>query len=132
MVRGELDESIVQYVKIQYYLLIGVRTEDAVKLTVGSASPVIDVGQMDVKGRDLVTGLPKTIRVTSEEIRGAVAEPVNNIMEAIKYTLEKTPPELAADIMEGLVLTGGGRFLRVSTKGKGRNRHARKYCGKPS
>ncbi len=108
----ELDESIVQYVKRQYNLLLGERTAERVKLTVGSASPVNNNDRMDVKGRDLVTGLPKTIEITSEEIRGAIAEPVNNILEAIKFTLEKTPPELAADIMEkGLVLTGGGALL---------------------
>ncbi len=108
----ELDESIIQYIKRQYNLLLGERTAETVKLTVGSAAPVNNMGPMDVKGRDLVTGLPKTIEVTSEEIRGAIAEPVNNILEAIKFTLEKTPPELAADIMgKGLVLTGGGALL---------------------
>lgn len=109
----ELDEAIVQYVKRQYNLLMGERTAEAVKLTVGSAFPMDDNdGCMDVKGRDLVTGLPKTIEVTTEEIRAAIAEPVNSILEAIKFTLEKTPPELAADIMEkGLVLTGGGALL---------------------
>jgi rod shape-determining protein MreB len=108
----ELDESIVQYVKRQYNLLIGERTAEEVKIRIGSAFPRKEEVAMDVKGRDLVTGLPKTVRVSSEEIREAIAEPVNSILEAIKFTLEKTPPELAADIMDrGLVLTGGGALL---------------------
>ncbi|HZX46237.1 MAG TPA: rod shape-determining protein [Clostridia bacterium] len=122
----ELDEAIVQYVKRQYNLLIGERTAEEVKLTVGSAFPVNEDLNMEVKGRDLVTGLPKTVRVTSEEIREAIAEPVNSIMEAIKFTLEKTPPELAADIMDkGLVLTGGGALL------KGMDKRVREETGMP-
>lgn len=108
----ELDESIVQYVKRQYNLLIGERTAEGVKIKIGSAFQRKEEVSMDVKGRDLVTGLPKTVKVSSEEIREAIAEPVNSIMEAIKFTLEKTPPELASDIMDkGLVLTGGGALL---------------------
>ena len=122
----ELDEAIVQYVKRQYNLLVGERTAEEVKLTVGSAFPVNEDLNMEVKGRDLVTGLPKTVRVTSEEIREAIAEPVNSIMEAIKFTLEKTPPELAADIMDkGLVLTGGGALL------KGMDKRVKEETGMP-
>lgn len=108
----ELDEAIVQYVKRQYNLLIGERTAEEVKISIGSAFPKTEESKMEVKGRDLVTGLPKTVEVSSEEVREAISEPVNNILEAIKFTLEKTPPELAADIMDrGLVLTGGGALL---------------------
>ncbi|NLZ91236.1 MAG: rod shape-determining protein, partial [Clostridiales bacterium] len=122
----ELDEAIVQYVKRQYNLLIGERTAEEVKLTVGSAFPVNEDLNMEIKGRDLVTGLPKTVRVSSEEIREAIAEPVNSIMEAIKFTLEKTPPELAADIMDkGLVLTGGGALL------KGMDKRVKEETGMP-
>lgn len=108
----ELDEAIVQYVKKQYNLMIGERTAEDVKINIGSAYPRGQETSMDVKGRDLVTGLPKTLSISSEEVREAISEPVNSIVDAIKYTLEKTPPELAADIMErGLVLTGGGALL---------------------
>ncbi|WP_422444558.1 rod shape-determining protein [Thermoanaerobacterium sp. DL9XJH110] len=108
----EMDESIVYYIKKEYNLMIGERTAEEIKMTIGSASPLPQEQSMDVRGRDLVTGLPKTIKVTSEEIREALAEPVNSIIEAIKVTLEKTPPELAADIMDrGIVMTGGGSLL---------------------
>jgi len=108
----ELDESIIQYVKKQYNLMIGERTAENVKINIGSAFSKKQETSMEIKGRDLVTGLPKTLKISSEEIRDAVSEPVNSILDAIKYTLEKTPPELAADIMErGLVLTGGGALL---------------------
>lgn len=108
----ELDEAIVQYVKRQYNLLIGERTAEEVKISIGSAYSKTEETKMEVTGRDLVTGLPKTIEVSSGEVREAISEPVNSIVEAIKFTLEKTPPELAADIMDrGLVLTGGGALL---------------------
>ena len=108
----EMDEAIIQYIKRQYNLMIGERTAEEVKIKIGSAYPKDHQASIEVKGRDLLTGLPKTLEISSEEVREALAEPVNSILEAIKYTLEKTPPELAADIMErGLVLTGGGALL---------------------
>jgi len=108
----EMDESIVYYIKKEYNLMIGERTAEEIKISIGSASDRSKEESMEVRGRDLVTGLPKTIKVTSEEIRAALAEPVNNIIDAIKVTLEKTPPELASDIMDrGIVLTGGGSLL---------------------
>ncbi|MDB4894907.1 MAG: mreB [Firmicutes bacterium] len=109
----EMDEAIVQYVKRTYNMLIGERTGEEVKMTIGSAYPAGKDEPMEIRGRDLVTGLPRTLRVTSEEIRKAMQEPVTSILEAIKITLENTPPELAADIMDrGIVLTGGGALLR--------------------
>ena len=108
----ELDESIVQYIKREYNLMIGERTAEEVKVTIGSAFPKAKEEKMLVRGRDLVSGLPKTLEITSVEIMEALKEPVSQIVEAIKYTLEKTPPELAADIMEiGIMLTGGGGFI---------------------
>nr|WP_319951758.1 rod shape-determining protein [Caldinitratiruptor microaerophilus] len=109
----EMDESIVQYVKRTYNMLIGERTAEEVKIAIGSAYPTGQDEQMEVRGRDLVTGLPRTLRITSEEVRKALAEPVAAIIEAIKVTLENTPPELAADIMDrGIVMTGGGSLLK--------------------
>jgi rod shape-determining protein MreB len=108
----EMDESIVYYIKKEYNLMIGERTAEEIKISIGSAADGQKEESVEVRGRDLVTGLPKTIRVTSEEIGAALAEPVNSIIDAIKVTLEKTPPELAADIMDrGIVLTGGGSLL---------------------
>lgn len=108
----ELDESIVQYIKREYNLMIGERTAEEVKMTIGSAFPKAEEEKMLVRGRDLVSGLPKTLEITSAEIMDALREPVSQIIEAIKYTLEKTPPELAADVMEvGIMLTGGGALL---------------------
>ncbi|MCT4594945.1 MAG: rod shape-determining protein [Anaeromicrobium sp.] len=108
----ELDESIVQYVKKEKSLMIGERTAEEVKITIGSAYPKTKEQNMQIRGRDLVSGLPKTITISATEILEALHEPINSIVEAIKYTLEKTPPELAADIMEqGIVLTGGGALL---------------------
>jgi rod shape-determining protein MreB len=109
----ELDEAIVQYVKRTYNMLIGERTGEEVKMTIGSAYPSGKEDSMEIRGRDLVTGLPRTLRVTAEEIRKAIQEPVSAIVDAIKITLENTPPELAADIMDrGIVMTGGGALLR--------------------
>ena len=109
----EMDESIVNYVKRTYNLMIGERTAEEVKIGIGSAYPVNDGESMEIRGRDLVTGLPKTIRITSEEVRKALSEPVSAIVDAIKVTLEKTPPELAADIMDrGIVMAGGSSQLR--------------------
>ncbi len=109
----ELDEAIIAHVKRKYNLLIGERTAEEIKIRIGSAYPMDPECTMQIKGRDLLTGLPNTIEVTSEEVRDAIAEPVNAIVDTVKATLEKTPPELAADIMErGLVLAGGGALLR--------------------
>lgn len=109
----ELDEAIVQYVKRTYNLLIGERTGEEVKMTIGSAHPTGEEEAMEIRGRDLVSGLPRTLRITSDEIRKAIQEPVSAVIDAIKVTLENTPPELAADIMDrGIVMTGGGALLR--------------------
>jgi rod shape-determining protein MreB len=109
----EMDEAIVNYVKRNYNLLIGERTAEEVKIAIGSAYPVNDGESMEVRGRDLVTGLPKNLLLTAAEVRQALAEPVNSILEAVKVTLERTPPELAADIMDrGIVMTGGSSQLR--------------------
>ena len=108
----ELDESIVNYIKREYSLMIGERTAEDIKITIGSANVNSKESKMKIRGRDLVSGLPKTIEVSSKEIYEAMREPIYNILEAIKSTLEKTPPELAADIMEqGIMLTGGGALL---------------------
>jgi rod shape-determining protein MreB len=108
----EMDEAIAYYTKKEYNLMIGERTAENIKITIGSAVPSDNIESMEIRGRDLVTGLPKTINITSEEIKDALAEPVNNILDAIKVTLEKTPPELAADIMDrGIVMTGGSSLL---------------------
>jgi rod shape-determining protein MreB len=108
----ELDESIVSFIKKEYSLLIGERTAEDIKITIGSADVNSKVTKMQIRGRDMITGLPKTMEVGSDEIHEALREPVYNILEAIKSTLEKTPPELAADIMElGIMLTGGGALL---------------------
>src|SRR5690606_23372017 len=109
----ELDESIVNYVKRKYNLLIGERTAEQIKIEIGSAFPVEGLDGMDIRGRDLITGLPNTVRVTAEEIREAMHEPITTIVDAIKVTLERTPPELASDIMDrGIVLVGGGALLK--------------------
>ncbi|WP_070120814.1 rod shape-determining protein [Bacillus marinisedimentorum] len=109
----EMDEAIIQYIKKTYNLMIGERTAEALKLEIGSAGEPEGVEDMDIRGRDLLTGLPKTITVTAKEISGALKDTVEQIIEAVKNTLEKTPPELAADIMDrGIVLTGGGALLR--------------------
>lgn len=108
----ELDEYIVNHIKKEYNLMIGERTAEDIKMTIGSAFPKNQEESKEVRGRDLVTGLPKTMNITSTEILEAIKEPINAIVDAIKYTLEKTPPELAADIMElGIMLTGGGALL---------------------
>ena len=109
----ELDEAIIQYMKRTYNLLIGERTAESVKMTIGSAMPSPEEESMDIRGRDLVTGLPKTLPVSVREIELALSEPVSAIVDAVKVTLEKTPPELSADIMDrGIVMTGGGSQLR--------------------
>ena len=109
----ELDEAIIQYMKRTYNLLIGERTAEIVKMTIGSAMPSQEEESMEIRGRDLVTGLPKTLPVSVREIELALSEPVSAIVDAVKVTLEKTPPELSGDIMDrGIVLTGGGALLR--------------------
>ena len=108
----ELDESIINYVKKEYSLALGERTAEEIKIALASAHPLQEELYAEVRGRDLVTGLPKTIVVSTEEIREAIEEPVSAIVDAVKVTLDKTPPELAADIMErGIVITGGGALL---------------------
>lgn len=109
----KLDEAIITYIKKKYNLLIGERTAEDIKIAIGSAYPYENEGEMTVKGRNLVDGLPKNIRVTAAEIREALADPLGVIVEAILNTLEKSPPELAADIIDnGITLTGGGALLR--------------------
>lgn len=109
----KLDEAIISYVKRKYNLLIGERTAEDIKLTIGSAVPYEDEGEMSIKGRNLMDGLPKNITITSEEVREALAEPLRSIVNAVKTTLENTPPELSADIIDhGITLTGGGALLR--------------------
>ncbi|MGQ9808239.1 MAG: rod shape-determining protein [Armatimonadota bacterium] len=109
----EIDEAIIAYVRRVYNLLIGARTAEDVKLNIASAFPMEEELSMEVRGRDLVTGLPRSAVLTSREIREAIADPLNEIVEAVKVTLENTPPELASDIMErGIVLAGGGALLR--------------------
>jgi rod shape-determining protein MreB len=108
----ELDDAIVQFVKKEYSLALGERTAEEIKLALGSGWPLEEELTAEIRGRDLVTGLPKTITVTTEEIRDAIDEPVTAIVDAVKATLDKTPPELAADIMEqGIMITGGGALL---------------------
>jgi rod shape-determining protein MreB len=109
----KMDEAIVQYMKRTYNLLIGERTAETIKMNLGSAYPGEEKATMEVKGRDLVAGVPKTITISDDEIREALAEPINAIVEAVKIALERTPPELAADIVDkGIVLAGGGALLR--------------------
>ena len=110
----EFDSSIINYIKKKYNLLIGERTAENIKIGIGSAYPYADNEPvMDIKGRNLMNGLPENITVTSEEIRSALSEPLSNVIEAIKITLEKTPPELAADIIDqGIMLAGGGALLK--------------------
>jgi rod shape-determining protein MreB len=108
----KMDEAIIQHLKRKYNLLIGERTAELIKISIGSASPASDDESMLVKGRDLVAGIPKTIEISSEEIRKALGDPINSIVEAVRMTLERTPPELSADIIDkGIVLAGGGALL---------------------
>jgi rod shape-determining protein MreB and related proteins len=109
----KMDDAITQYVKRAYNLLIGEQTAERIKLQIGSAFRLEQEQVMEIKGRDLIGGIPKTIKITSEEIRETLQEPVGAIVEAVKETLEKTPPELASDIVDrGIVMTGGGSLLR--------------------
>jgi rod shape-determining protein MreB and related proteins len=108
----EFDEAIVNYIKKEYNLMIGERTAENIKVTIGTAYPKENDETMDIRGRDLVSGLPKNLSITSTEVMGALKEPINAIVDAIKFTLERTPPELASDIMDkGIMLAGGGALL---------------------
>ncbi len=110
---NRLDESIIHYVRKKYNLLIGDQTAEEIKMAIGSALPLEEERRMEVKGRDQITGLPKTIEITSSEVTEAMAEPLQAIVSTVRATLEKAPPELAADIIDrGMVLTGGGALLR--------------------
>ncbi len=109
----EMDEAIVQYVKRKYNLLIGERTAELIKTQIGSAFPMEERKTYEAKGRDLVAGIPKTLTISDEEVREAILEPVTSIVDSIKIALERTPPELAADIVDkGIVLAGGGSLLK--------------------
>ncbi len=109
----KMDEAILQYVKRKYNLLIGERTAELIKINIGSAYPEENPQSIKVKGRDLVTGIPKTLEINSEEVREALAESINTIIDTVRITLEETPPELAADIIDkGIVLVGGGAVLK--------------------
>jgi rod shape-determining protein MreB len=108
----ELDDAVLQYLKKEFSLAIGDRTAEEIKVHMGSAWPLDNELTADIRGRDMISGLPRTVAVTTEQIREALAEPVSAIIDAVKTTLDKTPPELAADIMErGIMLTGGGALL---------------------
>jgi rod shape-determining protein MreB len=110
---NEMDVAIIQYLKRKYNLLIGERTAEIIKIELGSAYPLKEEIKLDIKGRDLVEGVPKTLSISDEEIREALAETVATIVEAVRMALERTPPELSADIMDkGIVLSGGGALLR--------------------
>ncbi len=107
------DDAIVSYIKKKYNLLIGERTAEDIKIKIGSAFPVEDIGSMDIKGRNLLDGLPKNITITAVEVREALSEPLAAVLETVRSTLEVTPPELASDIIDsGMMLTGGGALLR--------------------
>ncbi len=109
----KMDEAIVQYVKRKYNMLIGERTAEQIKVTIGAASPHTKTATMEIKGRDLVSGIPKVVVTSSEEVRESLIEPVHSIVEVVLQTLERTPPELAADIVDrGIMLVGGGSLLR--------------------
>jgi rod shape-determining protein MreB len=109
----ELDEAVVSYLKKNYNLLIGERTAEEIKWKIGSAYPLENEETMEIKGRDLVAGVPKTMKVTSSQIREAMAEPIGSIIDATRQALEQTPPELASDILDrGIIMTGGGALIR--------------------
>jgi rod shape-determining protein MreB len=110
---NEMDESVIQYIKKKYNLLVGERTAEQIKFEIGSAFPLDEPMTMEIKGRDLIEGIPKTLTITDAEIREALQEPVAIIVNAVRVALERTPPELSADIVDrGIVLTGGGSLLR--------------------
>jgi len=110
---NEMDESIIQYIKRKHNLLIGERTAEEVKIKIGSAAPLDEKLTMEIKGRDLIEGIPKTITITDEEVREALSDTMDIIVNAVRVALEKTPPELSADIVDkGIVVTGGGALLK--------------------
>jgi rod shape-determining protein MreB len=110
---NEMDESVIQYIKKRYNLLIGERTSEQIKQEIGSAFPLDEPLTMEIKGRDLIEGIPKTLTISDAEIREALAEPISLIVDAVRVALERTPPELSADIVDrGIVLTGGGSLLK--------------------
>ncbi|NLP14384.1 MAG: rod shape-determining protein [Clostridium sp.] len=122
----ELDDSIVHYIKKEYNLMIGERTAEEIKVNIGAAYKKVREDSMEIRGRDLITGLPKNVTITSSEVMEALKDPIYTIVDSIKITLEKTPPELAADIMDrGIMLTGGGALL------KGLDRLIRDETGMP-
>jgi rod shape-determining protein MreB len=109
----DMDEAIIQYLKREYNLLIGERTAEDIKISIGSAMLIGEETTMEVKGRDQVAGLPKTLVISSEEVRSALKDPVSGIVEAVRVTLDRCPPELSADLVDrGMVLAGGGALLR--------------------
>jgi rod shape-determining protein MreB len=109
----KMDEAIISYVKRKHNMLIGERSAEQIKIGIGTAYPLDEVESMEVRGRDLVAGVPKTLEIKSEEVREALSEPINTVVESVKIALERTPPELAADIVDrGIVLVGGGSLLR--------------------
>jgi rod shape-determining protein MreB len=109
----KMDEAISQYIKRKHNLLVGERTAELIKISIGSAYPDDEIRTMEIKGRDLVAGVPKTVVITDEEIRDSLVEPINQIVEAVRISLERTPPELASDIVDrGITLAGGGSLLR--------------------
>ncbi len=113
----DFDEAIIEYIRKKHNILIGERTAEEVKIKIGSAKEYDGEGAMDVRGRNLINGLPRSVEITSEEVREALSEPIAQIIEAIRSTLEKTPPELLADIVDnGIMLTGGGALLREMDK----------------
>lgn len=106
------DEAVIQYIKRQYNMLIGERTAENIKILIGNAVGFEETKYLDIKGRDLVEGSPKTLRINSDEVREALQEPINSVVDAVKYTLERTPPELASDIVDnGIMMSGGGSLL---------------------
>ena len=109
----KMDEAILQHIKRKYNLLIGERMAEQIKTTIGTAYPTDDILELEVKGRDLVSGIPKILKIDSEEVRKSIGEQIETIVDTVRITLEQTPPELAADIVDkGIVLTGGGALLR--------------------
>ena len=120
------DQAVVQYAKTHYNLAIGERTAEEIKISIGSAAPLVEEIDVEVRGRDLLSGLPRTVRIESEDIREALEEPIAKMVQAVKDTLDETPPDLASDLMEyGIVLTGGGGLLR------GLDERLRKEIGVP-
>jgi len=110
---NEMDEAVIQYIKKKHNLLIGERTAEQIKVELGSAYPLDEPTTMEIKGRDLIEGIPKTLTITDAEVREALAEPISIIVDAVRVALERTPPELSADIVDrGIVLTGGGSLLK--------------------